>query len=84
MYAARIVAGIGVSSVLKLLAQEDGATPDIQLIGLMSILIAGGLVLLVFWIHYLKVGSPLLKEISLKPAKMPLGKGCASSSLFSF
>lgn len=75
MYAAQIVAGVGVSSALKLVSRNEAVSPDIQLIGLISILIAGALVLLVFLIHYLRAGSALLEEISLKPGTMPLGQG---------
>ena len=75
MYVAQIVAGTGVSVALKYLSQDEAGSPDIQLIGLTSILIAGVLVLLVFWIHYRNVGSALLRQISLNTSSMPLGQG---------
>jgi len=75
MYAAQLIAGTGVSFLLKPLLQDDSGTVDIQIIGLMSILIAGALVLSVFWLHYRREGHALLEEVSFKPSEMPRGQG---------
>jgi membrane protease YdiL (CAAX protease family) len=74
MYAAQIIAGVGISSGLKLITPEDAAPREIYLIGLLSILTAGLLVLLVFWLHSLKVGKELFPQINLKPSSMPIGQ----------
>lgn len=74
MYAAQILAGIGVSFGLKLIRQDDTGPPDIYLIGLLSVLTAGVLILLVFWLHSRKAGPELLRQIHLGPSSMPVGK----------
>lgn len=75
MYAAQLIAGTGVSILLKPLLQDDSGAVDVQIIGLMSILIAGVLVLFIFWLHYRKDGHALLQEVSYKPSEMPRGQG---------
>jgi membrane protease YdiL (CAAX protease family) len=75
MYAAQLIAGTGVSILLKPLLQDDSGAVDVQIIGLMSILFAGVLVLSIFWLHYRKEGHALLQEVSFKPSEMPRGQG---------
>ena len=75
MYAAQLIAGTGISILLKPFLQDESGTVDIQIIGLMSILIAGVLVLSIFWVHYRKEGHALLQEVSYKPSEMPRGQG---------
>jgi hypothetical protein len=74
MYAAQLIAGVGVSSALELIRPDDAAPPDLYFIGLLSVLTAGVLVLLVFWIHSQRVGEELFRQISLKPSSMPIGQ----------
>lgn len=75
MYAAQLIAGTGVSFLLKPLLEDDSGTVDIQIIGLLSVLIAGVLVLSLFWLHYRREGHALMQEVSFKPSVTPRGQG---------
>ncbi len=74
MYLSQILAAVGVSYVFKLVYSSGGSSSgvDIQIIGLVSVLIGGSLVLLLFWMDMRRTGGALYPQIGLRPSKIKL------------
>jgi membrane protease YdiL (CAAX protease family) len=66
MYACQIIAGIALSYTFKLTDSTGGV--DIQIIGLLSVLISGIMVLLLFWWDIRRCGTSFYPQIGLQPS----------------
>lgn len=74
MYLSQILAAIGVSQGFKLVGSSGGSSSgvDIQIIGLVTILIAGSIVLLLFWMDARRTGGVLYTQVGLRPGNTKL------------
>lgn len=72
MYACQIIAGIALSYVFKL--TDTPGEVDIQIIGLLSVLISGIMVLLLFWWDIRRSGASFYPQIGLQPSTIKNSK----------
>jgi membrane protease YdiL (CAAX protease family) len=66
MYACQLFAGVVISYAFKLIDSTGGV--DIQIIGLLSVLLSGIMVLLLFWWDIHRSGSSFYPQIGLQPS----------------
>lgn len=66
MYACQILAGITVSYALKIMHPSEDV--DIKIIGLLSVLLSGVMVLLLFWWDVRRSGASFYPQIGLQPS----------------
>ena len=71
MYACQLIAGIIVSYAFKFLDHEV----EIEILGLLSVLLSGIMVLLLFWWDVRRSGSSLYPQVGLQPSLIKNSKG---------
>ncbi len=68
MYACQIIAGIAISYGFKFMDPNHEA--EIEIIGLLSVLLSGIMVLLLLWWDVRRSGAPFYPQIGLQPSKI--------------
>ncbi len=77
MYASQILSGICFSYGVRYIdgISRSAAETDFQLIGMLSVLTGGTIVLLLFGVHSRIAGKELLAQIGCQPSKLTVGSG---------